>query len=727
MKSTLFRTRIAGRFLGALVLGAFLLSARPADAQTDLIIGNFAPGTFPVSGIVPGLTVVNIGQIAQNLGATPDPAATVQIPLAFCQTVTWTCTPAGTGACGAASGTSSINETVNLPAGQAVTYAVQCVLKSDVPGPTLSQAFTVTSSIGDTQLANNTYSYTVGITPQADLSITITDGVVTAIPGTFVTYTVTTINNGPSDAPAAVVSVPMPAGISSWSWSCVAITPGSSCGVPNGTGGISNVVNIPAGATVQHVITALVDGSATGTVVANVSVSPGAGVTETSGVDNNAADVDTLTPQADLSITKTDGVTTAVAGGSVTYTITASNSGPSNVTGGSVVDTFNPFVTATGWTCVGAGGGTCTASGAGPINDTVNLPVGGSVTYTVSAAVSGVAAATISNTALALVPPGVVDPNPGNDSATDTDTVVAQADLAITMTDGVTTATPGGSVTYTITVTSTGPTGTAATVNDTFPPELLSVSWTCVGAGGGICTASGSGNINDTINLLPGQSVTYTVSATISAAATGTLVNTAVVAAMAPTTDTNPGNNSATDTDSLTLTSFSGPSATGTGTITASFPAAGGCTFAAPQFIGPPPGAPPIPPTVPPTNPSFPHGLFDFSVTGCAAAQSLTFTITYPQPLPSFTKYWKYGPTAANPTPHWYVLPATIAGNTVTFTIVDGGVGDDDLTANGTIVDQGGPGAGGPSVGVPTLDPRALALLVLLMMAVAAVTIRRRG
>ena len=39
-------------------------------------------------------------------------------------------------------------------------------------------------------------------------------------------------------------------------------------------------------------------------------------------------------------ITKTDGVTTATPGGSVTYTITASNAGPNNAPGATVADTF---------------------------------------------------------------------------------------------------------------------------------------------------------------------------------------------------------------------------------------------------------------------------------------------------------------------------------------------------------------------------------------------------
>ncbi|MEO8504704.1 MAG: NosD domain-containing protein, partial [Acidobacteriota bacterium] len=68
---------------------------------------------------------------------------------------------------------------------------------------------------------------------------------------------------------------------------------------------------------------------------------------------SNAATVE-VTPSADLAVTKTDGVVTATPGGSVTYTITASNAGPSNTTG-TVADTFPASLTCN-WTCVGAGG-----------------------------------------------------------------------------------------------------------------------------------------------------------------------------------------------------------------------------------------------------------------------------------------------------------------------------------------------------------------------------------
>ncbi len=127
----------------------------------------------------------------------------------------------------------------------------------------------------------------------------------------------------------------------------------------------------------------------------------------------------------------------------------------------------------------------------------------------------------------------------------------ASADLSITKTDGVASVTPGGSTTYTITASNAGPDAVSgATVADTFPASLTGVTWTCVGAGGGTCTAAGSGNINDTsVNLPVGGSVTYTATASVSVTASGSIANTATVSSS--TTDPTPGNNSATDTDTV--------------------------------------------------------------------------------------------------------------------------------------------------------------------------------
>lgn len=175
----------------------------------------------------------------------------------------------------------------------------------------------------------------------------------------------------------------------------------------------------------------------------------------------------------------------------------------------------------------------------------------------------------------------------------------------------------------------------------------------------------------------------------------------------------------------LVFTSFTGPTATGSGMATASFTGGGvGCTFApTPAFIPVSGGVGSPPAGTSPPGVRFPHGLFDFTLTGCAG--SIAMTITYPGGLPGNTKYYKYGPTPSDPAPHWYELPATIAGNTVTFTIADGGLGDDDLTVNGTIVDQGGPGAAVLANRIPTLSTWMLLLLAAMLVFASRRSFRR--
>ena len=180
-------------------------------------------------------------------------------------------------------------------------------------------------------------------------------------------------------------------------------------------------------------------------------------------------------------------------------------------------------------------------------------------------------------------------------------------------------------------------------------------------------------------------------------------------------------------------TSFTGPTATGTGSATVSFTGGGaGCQFTTAAFI-PLSGGPSSPPAgSAPPGVTFPQGLLKFTTGGCApAGATLAFTIVYPQSLPPGTVYWKYGPTALTPAPHWYPLPATIVGNTVTFSITDGGLGDDDLAANGVIVDQGGPGIpagpGLPTLKIPTLSEWSLLGLAALLAVFGAFALRRFG
>jgi CSLREA domain-containing protein len=134
-------------------------------------------------------------------------------------------------------------------------------------------------------------------------------------------------------------------------------------------------------------------------------------------------------------------------------------------------------------------------------------------------------------------------------------------------------------------------------------------------------------------------------------------------------------------------------------------------------------------PTPLPIGVTFPYGVFGFTaICPSDGTGTLTLTLTYPHPLPTGTQYWKYGPTADDPNPHWYVLlPATLDGNTATFTITDGGLGDDDLVADGDIEDQGGPGIGPGATGIPTLSEWALLLMMGLLGLVLGITVRRRA
>ncbi len=146
---------------------------------------------------------------------------------------------------------------------------------------------------------------------------------------------------------------------------------------------------------------------------------------------------------------------------------------------------------------------------------------------------------------------------------------------------------------------------------------------------------------------------------------------------------------------------FTGASPSGQGDVGAEFSGGGeNCHLTQAALVDPP--------AAPPPGYGFPHGLLRFTLDG-ACAGPVTVRVTYPTALPAGATFWKYGRTAADPTPHWYALPAALAGASATFTLSDGGLGDDDLAVNGSITDDGGVGV--PITEIPTLT-EWLALLL---------------
>ncbi|MEO6423338.1 MAG: choice-of-anchor U domain-containing protein [Candidatus Nitrotoga sp.] len=178
-----------------------------------------------------------------------------------------------------------------------------------------------------------------------------------------------------------------------------------------------------------------------------------------------------------------------------------------------------------------------------------------------------------------------------------------------------------------------------------------------------------------------------------------------------------------------TQTSYSAPTASGNGIVSLSFSGGGpACTFSQVRFI-PETGDSSSPPA-PPHGVVFPHGLVTFTTSGCITASALNFTLNLPAIPGAGTKYWKYAAEPGKAQAHWYSLPATISGNTITFSITDGGQGDADLIANGSITDPGGPGIIVVSAAsiepIPTLSQWTAMLLISLTAFFGCIATRKR-
>jgi len=139
---------------------------------------------------------------------------------------------------------------------------------------------------------------------------------------------------------------------------------------------------------------------------------------------------------------------------------------------------------------------------------------------------------------------GIVRPQGAADDSGAFEFIPTVSDLAVTKSADVTDALPGDPVVFTIEVSNNGPDGVVgAPFADTPDASFEKISWSCQASGGASCTASGSGAINDAVDLPVGAGVTYTVNTIIAAGAQNPAVNTATIAAPAGGSDPSPGNN----------------------------------------------------------------------------------------------------------------------------------------------------------------------------------------
>jgi uncharacterized repeat protein (TIGR01451 family) len=404
-----------------------------------------------------------------------------------------------------------------------------------------------TYKVNDGQADSNiaTVSLTVNPVNDADLSVTMTDGRTTVVPSTSDTYTIVVSNAGPNDVTGANVSDMLPAGVTSATWALTASNGGGSVSGPtSGSGALATTVDLPSGSSVIFSFNVEVNPLATGALVNTATISPPAGTTDPNPGNNSATDTDTLAPQADLAVTMDDGRITVAPGTSDTYTIRVTNNGPSTVTSLTLTDSIpaallnTSFAPSVGVYNIGTG-----------VWSGLSLASGQSVSMTLSGTIDPNASGLLTNTVTVNPPAGTTDTNLANNSVTDTDTLgtpSATADLAVAITDGTTIVVPGAIDTYTITVTNNGPdTVNSLTLIEAIPAALSSPIFAPSVGAYDVGTGVWSG-----LSLATGQSVSMSLSGVINPNATGTLTN---IVAVAGTTDTNPANNAATDTDTVAL------------------------------------------------------------------------------------------------------------------------------------------------------------------------------
>jgi uncharacterized repeat protein (TIGR01451 family) len=453
--------------------------------------------------------------------------------------------PAGTTfvSVNASQGTASNNAgtvTANLgtiaAGGSATVTLIVSTLSSLADNANVNNTATVTSDYLDTDPTNNTDSTVTNVDRLVDLAITKTDSPDPVLATGQLTYTLTVINNGPSDASGVVITDSIPATlniVSATSNDATVSTVGN-----NVTFTVGNLVS--GGTATATIIVSVAD--TTITTVANTATVTSV-ETDSNNANNSSTANTTVTPVADLRITKTDSADPVIAGGTMSYTLTVVNDGPSGATNVVVTDVLPAGLTFSSAT---ASQGSVTNNAGTVTANLGNMANGATATITINVNVSPTATGNLSNTA--TVAATETDDDTTNNSDTETTALNSQVDIVVTKTDGLTNVISGNSLTYTILVTNNGLSqATNVNLTDVLPASLTYTSHT-VSQGTG--TATGQNFSAALGTLAPGASATVTITAAVSGTATGTITNTASVTSTE--TDTNTANNSATDDTTAT-------------------------------------------------------------------------------------------------------------------------------------------------------------------------------
>ncbi|HEY9853283.1 MAG TPA: DUF11 domain-containing protein, partial [Leptolyngbyaceae cyanobacterium] len=436
----------------------------------------------------------------------------------------------------------------SLPSGVTVTRFV--TVTAPTSGGPLVNSASNTSDTPDPNPTNNDGSQpparvTTTLTSVADV-ITTKTGPATVAPGGSITYTITTTNNGPNAATNVVIrdNIPPETTFSSAS---------DGGTFANGVVTFPVIPSLASGASVTRTVTVTAPASGGPLVnrASNTSDTPDPTPNNNDGSQPPAQVTTTLTqPSADVITTKT-GPTTIAPGGTIAYTITTTNNGPSPATNVAIRDTIPPETTFSS----ASDGGTF-ANGVVTFPPIANLAPNTSVTRTVTVTAPASGGPLVNRAANTSDTP---DPNPTNNDGSQppaqvvtTLTTTNNAADVITTKTGPSTVAPGGTISYTITTVNNGPSpATNVVIRDTLP------------AGVTFSSASDGGTFADGVVTFPaipslasGASVTRTITVTAPSSG-GPLVNRASNTSDTP--DPNPVNNDGSQPPAQVVTTLSTP------------------------------------------------------------------------------------------------------------------------------------------------------------------------
>lgn len=553
-----------------------LLPALDSDKTVVLDAdSNSSGGASPGETLNYTITVVNSGDApATSVVVTdiPDPNGSLVVG-----SVT---TDVGTVTTGNTGGDTTVAVNVGtLNNGATVTISYQVLINNPLPvGVTelVNQALITSQEVpdfdsDDPSTPPNDDPTVISVDAAPDMVIVKDDGGTTTAPGGTVIYTLGYSNNGTQDATGVEITETVPAnstfdaGNSSGGWSCAPNNnAGSTCTLAVGAVAVSDpVVTVNFAVTVDDPIASGVTELNNTALIADDGTN---GADLTPG-DNSDSDNTPITASPDLQVSKDDGGVTVQPGDVITYTINYANVGNQDATGVVITEavptnsTFVPGSSSGSWVCVpdNNAGSTCTVSLA-------TLAAGdiGSLTFAVQVDNPLAAGVTAINNAVSINDDGNngPDPTPGDNNDTDNTPVNAAPDLTLVKDDGVVLASPGASLVYALSYANVGnQNATGVVITDTVPIHTTfdagnsTAGWSCINGApaGSVCSLAigavaggGSGAVNFAVNvdnpLAPGAT---------------SVVNTASVADDGTNgADPTPGNNSDSDTDSLTGTAL---------------------------------------------------------------------------------------------------------------------------------------------------------------------------